>query len=168
MAETQKPTSDGTVPVFRVQVGAYSNVVQAIRCLSKLKKAGYGGIVLKCDNRLYRVQTGTFTDIVEAQNHDAGLRAQKFRSFITMSGGEEVSGELVDAVMHSCGVQPQKLDKVRVAEGAPIYGTAAQFPDWVYHVELFVRYVDGDCVTVSTVATGPVLGNVHKQYLTEA
>lgn len=160
-----QPTSDGTETLFKVQVGAYFKVAQAAACLRKLMDKGYKGIVIKGKDNLYRVQVGAFNDIVEAQDFEEKIRALRFKSFITICESEQVPAEEVEAVMPPPVVDPKKLDKVRIEEGAPRYGTNVQFPDWVYNVDLYIRYIDGDCVTISTVATGPVLGNVHKKYI---
>lgn len=162
-----QPISDDTETLFRVQVGVYFRVMQAAKCLQDLRSAEYDGVVIKGKDGLYGVLVGTFTDIIEAQDLEAKLKSLRFRSYITTQAGEQVSNEEVEAAMPPPRVNPEKLDKVRIEEGAPKYGTAEQFPDWAYKVNLYVRYTDGDCVTVSSVATGPILGNVHKKYLTK-
>ena len=58
-------------------------------------------------------------------------------------------------------------DTVRMTKNAPIYGTNKKFAAFVYGIVLHVRAVSGDRITVSTVKTGPVTGNVDKKYLTK-
>lgn len=56
-------------------------------------------------------------------------------------------------------------ERVRMANGAPIYGTNKKYASFVCGMVLYVRAVNGNKITVSTVQTGPVTGNVDKQYL---
>jgi len=56
--------------------------------------------------------------------------------------------------------------KVKMAAGAPVYGQTYKFQSWVYDRELFVRAINGDKITVSTLASGDVTGKVDKKYLT--
>lgn len=58
-------------------------------------------------------------------------------------------------------------DKVTMAKGAYVYGTTKTFSSWVYKSTLYVRAISGNKVTVSTVKTGAVTGNVDKKYLTK-
>ena len=56
-------------------------------------------------------------------------------------------------------------DTVTMQANAPIYGRTSKFASWVYKATLYVRYVNGDKITVSTVKSGPVTGSVDKKYL---
>ncbi|MCH5207525.1 MAG: CHAP domain-containing protein [Oscillospiraceae bacterium] len=58
-------------------------------------------------------------------------------------------------------------DKVKMADGAPIYGTSDKFAGWVYSSVLYVRELSGDRVVVSTKPSGDVTGAVDKKYLTK-
>lgn len=160
-----QPTSDGTETLFGVMVGVYFKVNQAAHCIRKLQSEDFDGKVFKGEDGYYRILVSTYTNITEAQDMEAKLKSLKFKSYITVNLGEQVPEEEVNAVMPPPKVNPKKLDKVRIKEGAVRYGTNVQFPDWVYEVEMFVRYIDGDCVTISTVAAGPTLGNVHRKYI---
>lgn len=56
--------------------------------------------------------------------------------------------------------------KVRIEEGAPIYGSDKKFQSWVYRTDLYVREINGDRVVVSTLKSGSVTGAVDRKYLT--
>ncbi len=56
-------------------------------------------------------------------------------------------------------------DRVRIKQGAPVYGSNEKFAPWVYGTTLFVREVSGDRVVVSTKTSGPVTGAVDRKYL---
>jgi hypothetical protein len=60
-----------------------------------------------------------------------------------------------------------ELDRVRMSEGAPVYGTNRKFQSWVYSRVLYVRGVEGGCITVSTLKSGAITGMVHRKYLTK-
>ena len=56
-------------------------------------------------------------------------------------------------------------DVVRLADNAVVYGTALRFSPWVYGRDLYVRTVEGDKITVSTVKEGAITGRVHAKYV---
>lgn len=58
-------------------------------------------------------------------------------------------------------------DKVRVADGATVYGKTSKFSAFVYRSILYVRQVDGDRVVISTLPTGAVTGAIDRKYLTK-
>lgn len=58
-------------------------------------------------------------------------------------------------------------DRVRMEEGATIYGTTDKFASFVYNTVLFVREINGDRVIVSTRETGDITGAVDSKYLTK-
>lgn len=58
-------------------------------------------------------------------------------------------------------------DKVKMQKDAPVYGTTTKFQSWVYDAILYVRGVNGNKITVSTLKVGAVTGNVDKKYLTK-
>jgi len=61
----------------------------------------------------------------------------------------------------------EKGDKVKIQKDAPMYGKTIKFQSWVYNSTLYVRGVDGNKITVSTLKVGAVTGNVDKKYLTK-
>ena len=61
----------------------------------------------------------------------------------------------------------EKGDKVKMQKNAPVYGKTTKFQSWVYDATLYVRGVNGNKITVSTLKVGAVTGNVDKKYLTK-
>lgn len=64
---------------------------------------------------------------------------------------------------------PAKLalgDVVKLVSGAK-YASGKSIPAWVFKKNLYVRYIDGENVTISTLKTGAVTGTVNKKYLTK-
>ena len=58
-------------------------------------------------------------------------------------------------------------DRVKMQSGAPVYGKSTKFANWVYSSTLYVRAISGSKITISTLKTGAVTGNVDKKYLTK-
>lgn len=58
-------------------------------------------------------------------------------------------------------------DLVRIQKDAPVYGRMYKFSAWVYRCSLYVRAIDGDKITVSTLKSGAITGNVDRKYLTK-
>lgn len=58
-------------------------------------------------------------------------------------------------------------DKVKMTNGAPVYGTTQKFASFVYNSILYVRELSGSRAVVSTVPTGPITGAVDVKYLTK-
>ena len=58
-------------------------------------------------------------------------------------------------------------DRVKMQSGAPVYGKSTKFANWDYSSTLYVRAISGSKITISTLKTGAVTGNVDKKYLTK-
>lgn len=58
-------------------------------------------------------------------------------------------------------------DQVKMSNDATVYGTTTKFQSWVYNATLYVRNINDSKITVSTLKTGAVTGNVDKKYLTK-
>ena len=58
-------------------------------------------------------------------------------------------------------------DQVKMDKAATVYGTTRKFSSWVYSTKLYVRAISGDRVSVSTLKSGAITGNVDKKYLTK-
>ena len=56
-------------------------------------------------------------------------------------------------------------DTVGLTANAVVYGKTTKFASWVYKSVLYVRAVNNNKITVSTLKTGPVTGSVDKKYL---
>ena len=57
-------------------------------------------------------------------------------------------------------------DKIKLVSGATYYN-GQKIPSWLFNMKLYVRNVNGDSITVSTLKIGPVTGIVNKKYLTK-
>ena len=57
-------------------------------------------------------------------------------------------------------------DQVTMDKAATVYGTTRKFSLWVYSAKLYVRAISGDRISVSTLKSGAITGNVDKKYLT--
>lgn len=163
-APTPTPVVKPTV-LYRVQCGAYSFIAKALVQQKKLKAAGFDTYIVKADDGLYKIQIGAYDNYENAEKQVAKLKAAGYSCFITTKSGTAVNGSAVsdEAVTAevACG------DKVRMQIGALVWGKTYGFSSWVYNTDLYVREINGDCVTVSTNKTGDVTGNVHKKYLTK-
>ena len=58
-------------------------------------------------------------------------------------------------------------DQVKMDKAATVYGTTRKFSSWVYSAKLYVRAISGDRISVSTLKSGAITGNVDKKYLTK-
>lgn len=58
-------------------------------------------------------------------------------------------------------------DTVALTSDAVVYGKTSKFSSWVYNATLYVRAVEGDKITISTLKIGAVTGSVDKKYLTK-
>ena len=139
--------------LYRVQVGAYKIKLNATNMLNKLKNAGYKDAFIKQYGDLYKVQLGAFSVKKNAENLYNELKSKGFDAFIT-------NGEIIDDCI-------EVGDVVMMAFNAPVYGTNKKFQSWVYSKKLYVRAINGNKITVSTLKTGAVTGNVDIKYLTE-
>lgn len=53
-------------------------------------------------------------------------------------------------------------EKVRIKPHCKTYDGKKYFANWVYTSDLYVREINGDCITVSTLKVGAITGRVHK------
>lgn len=115
----------------------------------------------------YYVQTGAFSELKNAHDMVAKLKAAGFNAIIKTGDNKVVVYE-EPKVEEPKEVILKEGDMVKMQKDAPVYGeTNMLFQSWVYGKVLFVRDIAGDRIVVSTVATGPITGVVHKKYLTK-
>lgn len=155
-----KPAKKTNV-LYRVQVGAFSKQANANAQLSKIKKAGFEGVLVKV-GKLYKIQVGAYSSNSNAQTLVKKLKAKGFEAFITTEAGSAVT-----TTTTATTTTLKKGDKVKVQKNAPQYGKTSKFQSWVYSSTLYVREVDGNRVVVSTQKTGDITGAVDKKYLTK-
>lgn len=153
--EEPKPTP--TV-LYRVQTGAFSKKENALALKAKLEKDGFPTYLVKT-KKFYKVQVGAYSKKANAEAQAAKLKKAGYNTYITTESGTPVNDVAQDTLAVG--------DKVRMSKGAPVWGRSYEFQSWVYNATLYVRDIDGNCVTVSTGRTGAITGLVHKQYLTE-
>ena len=156
--EVKPPVTDSKT-LYRVQTGAFSVKANADAFLNKVKNAGFDTYMVKVGN-LYKVQVGAYSVKANAENMMAKLKAKGFDAFITTESGTAATVSTPAATL-AVG------DKVKLASGAPVYGTSMQFQSWVYSSTLYVREISGNRIVISTLKSGAVTGAVDKKYLTK-
>lgn len=75
------PCLDEDAPLYRVQVGAYSNKENADRMLDSLTVEGFPAFILYEDN-LYKVQVGAFQYLTNAIKMEQRLRRYRYNTYI--------------------------------------------------------------------------------------
>lgn len=148
----------GNSELHRVQTGAFSKKENALALKTKLETAGFDTYLIKVDN-LFKVQVGAFGNLDNAETQEAKLKAAGFDTYITTKSGTPISDDIEDVLVEG--------DRVRMSKDAHVWNKSYKFQSWVYDSILYVREIDGNCITVSTQKTGAITGCVHKQYLTE-
>lgn len=144
--------------LYRVQTGAFSKKENALALKAKLETEGFDTYLMKVGS-LFKVQVGAFSKLANAEAQEAKLKAAGFETYITTKSGTPISDDIEDVLTEG--------DKVKMAKDAPVWGRSYKFQSWVYDSVLYVREIDGNCITVSTKKTGAITGSVHKKYLTE-
>ncbi len=123
----------------------------------KIKSEGKNGFTGKPPQKLYTLTIENITSKEFAEELLAKAEDEGYTGFIT----EETPSEPENPIELEVG------DKVKMQEGAPIYGTTETFADWVYSSTLYVREIDGDRIVVSVLKTGDITGAVDRKYLTK-
>lgn len=144
--------------LYRVQTGAFREKDNALALKAKLEAANYDTYLVKVEH-LFKVQVGAFSDVANAKTLEEKLKTLGFDTYITTKSGTPVSDAVEDTLTEG--------DLVRMTKDAPVWGKSYGFQSWVYSTDLYVREIDGECITVSTQKTGAITGNVHKKYLTK-
>ena len=91
-----------------------------------------------------------------------------FRSLVAVSGGGSTVYGWVDAADIKTEATALAVgDQVTMDKAATVYGTTRKFSSWVYSAKLYVRAISGDRISVSTLKSGAITGNVDKKYLTK-
>jgi N-acetylmuramoyl-L-alanine amidase CwlA len=158
-AELDALNGSSNSTLYRVQTGAFKVKSNADKLAAELKKKGFDTYMVKVGG-LYKVQVGAYSVKSNAENMMAKLKAKGFDAFITTESGTTAT---ISTPVASLAVG----DKVKLASGAPVYGTSKQFQPWVYSSTLYVREISGDRIVISTLKSGAVTGAVDKKYLTK-
>lgn len=161
-----EPEKEATPSVlYRVQVGAYSFIANALAQQKKLKAAGFDTYLVKTDDGMYKVQVGAYSKYENAEAQVNKVKAAGFSCFITTKSGTPV--DEVPKKETPKEIPLKKLDKVRLTKDATVYGKSETFQPWVYKATLYVREINGDRIVVSTQKTGAITGAVHKNHITK-
>lgn len=159
-APAPETNKDGDTIIYRVQTGAFSKKTNALNLADKVSAAGFQTYVVYVDD-MYKVQVGAYSNKENATAQAAKLKEAGFKTYVISNKKSAVDVDLYTKD------DLKELDKVKVAAGAPMYGTSELFLSWVYKATLYVRGINGDRIVVSTLKTGAVTGAVHKKYLTK-
>ena len=76
--------------LYRVQVGAYSVLDNAVKMVEKIKNLGFNTYMVKVGN-LYKVQTGAYSNKANADAQVKNLKAKGLDAFITTEQGQPVN-----------------------------------------------------------------------------
>jgi len=83
---TTEPASKDTVPetgkIYRVQVGAYSQVANAEKVLRQVSAAGFDAFITEKQDGYYRVQVGAYSKYKNASAKRAAVQNAGFSAII--------------------------------------------------------------------------------------
>lgn len=90
--ETEKPTTDNSGVLYRVQTGAFSKRANADAMLAQVKAKGFDTYMVKVGG-LYKIQVGAFKQKSNAISMASKLKAAGFSTYITTEQGQAVAIE---------------------------------------------------------------------------
>ena len=90
--ETEKPTTDDSGVLYRVQTGAFSKKANADAMLAQVKAKGFDTDMVKV-GKLYKIQVGAFKQKSNAISMASKLKAAGFSTYITPEQGQAVAAE---------------------------------------------------------------------------
>lgn len=90
--ETEKPTTDDSGVLYRVQTGAFSKKANADAMLAQVKAKGFDTYMVKSGG-LYKIQVGAFSKKSNAIAMASKLKAAGFSTYITTEQGQAVAAE---------------------------------------------------------------------------
>ena len=90
--ETEKPTTDDSGVLYRVQTGAFSKKANADAMLAQVKAKGFDTYMVKV-GKLYKIQVGAFSKKSNAIAMASKLKAAGFSTYITTEQGQAVAAE---------------------------------------------------------------------------
>ena len=88
--ETEKPTTDDSGVLYRVQTGAFSKKANADAMLAQVKAKGFDTYMVKV-GKLYKIQVGAFAQKSNAISMASKLKAAGFSTYITTEQGQPVT-----------------------------------------------------------------------------
>ena len=161
-----------------IEVDFHSNPERAAWIVENAQKIGE--TIAECIAEYYCLPKRVDTELVyiieavsgeltptEAEKIEADLEAMGFKTTLTaqMRAIEGESEKETTDDTENIDTELSVGDKVKLAEGAPVYGKEYGFSEWVYNATLYVRQINGSRIVVSTKQTGAVTGAVDKKYI---
>lgn len=161
-----------------IEVDFHSNPERAAWIVENAQKIGE--TIAECIVEQYNLPKRVDTELVyiieavsgeltptEAEKVKSELEAMGFKTTLTaqMRAIEGESEKETTDDTENIDTELSVGDKVKLAEGAPVYGKEYGFSEWVYNATLYVRQINGSRIVVSTVQTGAVTGAVDKKYI---
>lgn len=101
------------------------------------------------------------------QVYQPGKAKHPYHLVAVSGGGSTVYGWVDAADIKTEAAALAVGDQVTMDKAATVYGTTRKFSSWVYSAKLYVRAIRGDRISVSTLKSGAITGNVDKKYLTK-
>jgi hypothetical protein len=128
--------------------------------------ADHVGIVEKVSGTSITVIEGNYSDSVKRRT--ISVNGRYIRGYgVPKYGGKEATGGGTAADIKTEAAALAVGDQVTMDKSATVYGTTRKFSLWVYSAKLYVRAISGDRISVSTLKSGAITGNVDKKYLTK-
>lgn len=90
--EPEKPATDDSGVLYRVQTGAFSKKANADAMLAQVKAKGFDTYMVKV-GKLYKIQVGAFAQKSNAISMASKLKAAGFSTYITTEQGQAVAAE---------------------------------------------------------------------------
>lgn len=159
-----------------IEVDFHSNPERAAWIVENAQKIGE--TIAECIAEYYCLPKRADTELVYIIEAVSGeltpTKAEKVKSELEAMGFKTTLTAKIRAIESEPEKEPQVEtastelavgDKVKLAEGAPVYGKEYGFSKWVYNAILYVRQINGSRIVVSTKKTGTVTGAVDKKYI---
>ena len=163
-----------------IEVDFHSNPERAAWIVENAQKIGE--TIAECIVEQYNLSKRVDTELIyiieavsgeltptEAENIKSELEAMGFKTTLTAqikTIEDEPEKEVqVPEDTEDTDTELAVGDRVKLVEGALVYGKEYGFSNWVYNATLYVRQINGDRIVVSTKQIGVVTGAVDKKYL---
>ena len=159
-----------------IEVDFHSNPERAAWIVENAQKIGE--TIAECIAAHYNLPKRIDTELVyiieavsgeltptEAEKIESDLEAMGFKTTLTAKIRAIESEPEKELPVETANTELTVGDKVKLIEGAPVYGKEYGFSAWVYNAILYVRQINGSRIVVSTKQTGAVTGAVDKKYI---
>ena len=134
----------------------HSDIANKVNMILGKTDLGNGYFEAEDDEVIYKIQIGNYYTKSAAMYLIDKLKADGYDAVL-------VDGEVIEKKEEPKKEEALKLgDKVKIKPDAYVYGTNRKFSSWVYNATLYVRGISGDKITISTLKTGAVTGNVKR------